>query len=87
MNKLIATTLIAGAAMLAGCGGNDGSPTSEEDRQLNEAANMLDDNLIDASPDSLVADENAALGNGEVPAETGELPAATDPGTNAADAP
>ena len=80
---MIASTLIAGAALLAGCGGGDGGPTSEEDRQLNEAANMLDDNLIDASPDSLVADENAALGNGEMPAETGELPVATNAATDA----
>ena len=81
MTRSIALTLLAGAALLAGCGGGDDGPTSEEARQLNEAANMLDDNLIDASPDSLVGDENAALGNGETPAAPpAPADAATDPG-------
>lgn len=85
MTKRIAFTLAAGAALLAGCGesGGEGGLSAEQSRELNEAANMLDDNLIDASPDSLVGDENAALGNGEVPAETGELPAAAEAATNA----
>ncbi len=58
-----------GAAMLAvalaGCSSESGSgPTAEEERQLNEAAAMLEDNVFDTSADSLVADE-AALENGE----------------------
>ena len=51
--------LAAAAAALAGCGGdeNRGALTAEEERMLDNAASMLDDNMIDASPDSLVADE------------------------------
>ena len=68
-------------AMLAGCGGGDETGlTAEEDRQLNEAAEMLD-----ASPDSLVASDDAELGNGEAPAaETGDLPVTDEPPANAA---
>lgn len=62
--------LVAGVAMLAACGdGGAGSPTAEENRELDNAAEMLD-----ASPDSLVASDNDMLGNGEEPAaETGDL--------------
>ena len=34
-----------------------GGLTAEEERQLDNAASMLDDNMIDVSPDSLVANE------------------------------
>ena len=55
--------------MLAACGGaDDGSPTAEENRELENAADMLD-----VPSDSLVASEDTPLGNGEE-AQTGELP-------------
>ena len=61
--------LIAGAALVAACGqADDGSPTAAENDQLNNISEVLD-----TSADSLVP-EDAALGNGEAPAETGELP-------------
>ena len=65
--------LFAASALLAACGGgaDDGSPTAAENDQLNQAAAEVED--LDASPDSLVADE-AALGNGEEPAAAGDLP-------------
>ena len=57
---------LAALALVAGCGGdqpgNEGV-TAEESRQLNETAEMLD-----TSPDSLIADENLEIGNGEMPA-------------------
>lgn len=60
--------LCLGTAMLAlalsACGGErQGGVTAEEDRQLNEAAAMLEDNVFDTSADSLVAEE-AVLENG-----------------------
>ena len=64
MRKLIAATAFAaGLTMLAGCGDKDNAntPSEEENRQLDNAAEMLD-----ASPDSMVANEDAPLGNGEV---------------------
>jgi hypothetical protein len=69
MRKLGAMAALAAAAsLLAACGqDNDGSPTAAD----NEALNQISEEL-DASPDSLVAEE-AALGNGEA-AATGELP-------------
>jgi hypothetical protein len=54
---------IAGLATLlalAACGrGSDrgGGLSEEEERQLDNAAAMLDDNVFDVSPDSLVANE------------------------------
>lgn len=81
-------TLAAGAALLAACGGGggEGGLTAEENEELNEAAAMLDNGgTIDASADSLVADPATPLGNGEVPAETGELPVADEPAVNAAE--
>ena len=50
----------AALAALAACGGSDegrGGLTAEEERQLDNAAEMLDSNMVDASPDSLVANE------------------------------
>ena len=66
----------AGALLLAGCGGGDSdTPTAEENRELNNAAEMLDDNTItDASADGLTVQE-APIGNGDAgAAATGELP-------------
>ena len=55
------TMIIAFGALglLAACGDNEGRGglTAEEERQLDNAADMLDDNMIDVSPDSLVANE------------------------------
>jgi hypothetical protein len=69
MKKCIAlAALLAGAALVTACGReDDGSPTAAENAQLNNIAEVLD-----TSPDSLVAEE-PALGNGEAGA-TGELP-------------
>lgn len=68
--SIIVTALIAGATLVAGCGqADDGSPTAAENEQLNNISEVLD-----TSADSLVVEE-PALGNGEAPADTGELPA------------
>jgi hypothetical protein len=59
-----------GALALAACGGGDeNAPTAEENAELNNAAELLDDNVVDASADSLTIDE-AATGNGD--AATGD---------------
>ena len=73
MGKLTATMVAAaGAMILAGCGGGESNaPTAEEDRELNNAAAMLDDNMTDASADSLTVEE-APIGNGDAPAATGD---------------
>lgn len=66
MRMLVA---MAALAMTAACGGerqDKGGVTAEEAQKLNEAEEMLD-----ASPDSLVAADDSQLGNGEAPAETG----------------
>jgi hypothetical protein len=82
MKKAIhALGLVVGLA-LAGCGdsASDGSPTAEENRQLNEAAEMLD-----TSPDDLVPAEEAELGNGdEEIVEAGDVAANEDVGNAAA---
>lgn len=59
MKKRIGLALAAAATLLAACGDQEGvgGLTAEEERQLDEAARMLDDNMIDVSPDSLVANE------------------------------
>jgi hypothetical protein len=70
--------LLAGAALVAGCGSSDdGSPTAAENEQLNNISEELD-----TSADSLVVEE-PALGNGEQPAATGDLPV-DDAAANAA---
>ena len=53
------TLAIAALALLAACGDNEGRGglTAEEERELNKAEAMLNDNMIDVSPDSLVANE------------------------------
>jgi hypothetical protein len=51
---------LAALLALAACGrGNDrgGGLSEEEERQLDNAAAMLDDNVFDVSPDSMVANE------------------------------
>lgn len=70
MNRFGAmAALLAGAALVAACGSaDDGSPTAAENEQLNKISEELD-----TSPDSLVVEE-PALGNGEAPAATGDLP-------------
>ncbi len=85
MKGIGVAAMLTAAAMLAACGEREGEGgiTSEENRELNEAAEMLD-----TSPDSLVASDDAALGNGDAPAETGEVlvsDEATDNGGTAAD--
>ena len=80
MRKTIHAAIAAAAlATLAGCGGgNPNQPTAEENRELNNAAAMLDEQ--DASADSLTV-EDPALGNGDAPApaadqaQTGDVPA------------
>ena len=83
MRKLIAATaLAAGLTILAGCGdkGDGNTPTAEENAQLDNAAEMLD-----ASPDSMVANEDAPLGNGEVDVvETEEAAPANGAAANSA---
>ena len=72
---------LAGLALLAACGDNVGAGgvTAEEERQLDNAAAMLDDNMIDVSPDSLVANEaeleamDATAGGGANSAEGNAL--------------
>ncbi len=79
--------LVAAVLAVGACGGNDegaGGVTPEESRQLNEAAEMLD-----ASPDSLVAPDETGLGNGDAganganTADTGSLPVSDGAATNA----
>jgi hypothetical protein len=73
--------LIAGAALVTACGqADDGSPTAAENDQLNNISEVLD-----TSADSLVVEE-PALGNGEAPAATGELPVVANEVTNDASA-
>ena len=64
MRKTIGTfALLVALASLSACGGGKKDPnalTDEDNRQLNNAAEMLD-----ASPDGLAADQNVVLGNGE----------------------
>ncbi|MBX3561261.1 MAG: hypothetical protein KF780_05555 [Sphingomonas sp.] len=66
----LGTASLALALALAGCGGErQGALTAEEDRQLNEAAAMLEDNVFDTSADSLVAEETVPE-NGEAASES-----------------
>ncbi|HEY5724088.1 MAG TPA: hypothetical protein VIT45_17400 [Allosphingosinicella sp.] len=82
MRKSFYALGLAACIALAGCGDNasDGSPTAEENRELNEAAEMLD-----TSPDDLVPAEEAELGNGdEDVAEENEVAAGNDTAANVA---
>ena len=68
MKNSVGLVVVAAVLGLGACGGNgegEGGVTAEESKQLNEAAEMLD-----ASPDSLVAGDETGLGNGE--AENGD---------------
>ena len=61
--KPILIAAAAAATVLAGCGKSDestGGVSAEESRQLDNAAEMLD-----ASPDGLVASDDTPLGNGD----------------------
>ena len=63
MKKLGTLALIAAASIaLAACGEkkDEGGLTAADNQELNNAAEMLD-----ASPDSLVASDDVSLGNGE----------------------
>jgi hypothetical protein len=53
---------ITALALLAACGRQEGRGglTADEERQLDEAAKMLDDNMIDVTGDSL-SDNEAQL--------------------------
>ncbi len=72
MKNSIGLVIVAAVLALGACGGNsegEGGVTAEESKQLNEAAEMLD-----ASPDSLVAGDETGLGNGEAESgDTGDL--------------
>ena len=72
MRRSIAAAAAAGALLTLGaCGGEEsGEPTAHEQAELDNAANMLD--TEDASPDSLTVEE-APIGNGEAPADTGDV--------------
>ena len=70
MRKMIAAAALAASlTMLAGCGDEPGAGglTEADNRELNNAAEMLD-----TSPDDLVPSEEAALGNGEEEITEGE---------------
>jgi hypothetical protein len=63
MSKLgIFAIATAASIALAACGAkkDEGGLTAQDNQELNNAAEMLD-----ASPDSLIASDNVALGNGE----------------------
>lgn len=62
MNRTIGALALLAVAALSACGTkrDPNLPTAEEDVQLNNAAEMLN-----ASPDSLGADGNIALGNAD----------------------
>ena len=84
MRRIVTIAAMAAMVTLGGCGSKDesnGSVTPEEAAGLNNAAEMLD-----ASPDSLVAPEETPLGNGEAPAvsEPGTSDAATNQAGNSA---
>ena len=77
MTGAIRIAALAALGLLAACGDNEGRGglTAEEERQLDNAAAMLDDNMIDVTPDSQVASEaeleamDAAAGGGGNSAE------------------
>ena len=80
MKQSIGFAVVAAVLALGACGGDDageGGVTAEEAQQLNEAAEMLD-----ASPDSLVAANDTDLGNGEAPADTGDVLVSDEPTGN-----
>ncbi len=82
MKHSIGLVVVVAVLALGACGGDNkdaGGVTQEESNQLNQAAEMLD-----ASPDSLVASDETGLGNGEdANASTGALPVTDNSATNA----
>jgi hypothetical protein len=63
MKKTVAGAALVGLLALAGCGRGgekEGGLTTEENAQLNNAADMLD-----TTPDNLVPTDNTMLENGE----------------------
>ena len=80
MKHSIGLVVAAAVLSLGACGGGDdkGGLTAEENQKLDNMAETLD-----ASPDSLVATNEAELGNGEQAADTGDLPVTGEPATNA----
>ncbi|HWT13645.1 MAG TPA: hypothetical protein VN231_12880 [Allosphingosinicella sp.] len=78
MRKRVGLALLAAATLQAGCGTQEGRGglTAEEERQLDEAARMLDDNMIEVSPDGFVGNEAQAE------AEAMAADAAADPAAN-----
>ena len=81
MRRKAGFALVTALLALGACGGPEegsGGVTREEAEQLNEAAEMLD-----ASPDSLVAPDETGLGNGEDNAATGDLPVSGEAERNA----
>ena len=82
MTKGIFALGLSACMALGGCGGgsDEGTPTAEENRQLNEAAEMLD-----TSPDDAVPAEDIELGNGEEEsAEGGDVAVVNEGAGNAA---
>ena len=82
MKRILMIAALAGAlAACTGGGESNNAVTDEEAAGLNNAADMLD-----ASPDSLVANSEAPLGNGEEPAmsDTATNQGATTPADNGA---
>lgn len=84
MKKLGLFTMFAAVSVaLAACGEkkDEGGLTAADNQELNNAAEMLD-----ASPDSLVASDDVALGNGESTALDAEANAsgngAVEPGNS-----
>jgi hypothetical protein len=86
MKQSIGLVVLAAVLALGACGGEQdgaGGVSKEESRQLNEAAEMLD-----ASPDSLVASDETGLGNSEATNEagtnaaTGDLPVSDNAAAN-----
>lgn len=59
MRLPLATTGLALALMIGGCGGEEsrGGLSAEEERQLDNAAAMLDENTLTVPDDSLAANE------------------------------
>lgn len=84
MRKTIgAAALFAAVAALSACGGakkDPNMPTEEENRQLDNAAEMLD-----VQPDGLAANEDVALGNGDEDADGDGDEGAGNGAGNAAD--
>ena len=74
--------LVAAAVLALGaCSGGEGNSSglsAEENQKLDNMAETLD-----ASPDSLVATEDAPIGNGEEAAQTGEVLVSDAPEANA----